>query len=113
VIRDGAGARKRIETAQRLMKSWQYQEAIDELNAAIRMAPDFATAYNERGFAWFKLSEYARAIADLDSAIRLNPKYANAYHIRGVVREAQGDHAGAEMDIRREKLLRLALISTR
>ena len=100
-----AAAPERIETARKLIQTSQYREAIEELNRAIRTAPQAAKAYNVRGFAWLKLHDYDRAISDLDTAIRLNPKYANAYHIRGVVRNLQGDHAGAETDLRREKEL--------
>ena len=78
-------------TAQDLWRSglrsiYARQEAkgIDELNEAIRLKPDFAQAFNARGFAWLLLREYPKAIADFDAALRISPNYANALHNRSV-----------------------------
>ena len=42
--------------------------------AAIRLAPKYALAYNNRGAAWNRKKDYAKAIADFNEALRLNPK---------------------------------------
>ena len=73
-----------------LSAAGRYREAIVELTEALRLAPDFALAFNARGFARFKLHDWAGAIKDLDQAILLNPKYANAYRIRAVARKSMG-----------------------
>lgn len=80
----------------------RYVEAITDLTEAIRLAPGSATAYNARGFAWFKLGQSRRALDDLDRAIELNSNYLNAYHNRAAVRRAIGDLSGAKADRRRE-----------
>ena len=97
------GARAHAEAARRLIKAFQFREAIAELDTAIQLDSGFAQAYNARGFAWFKLSDFERALRDLDTAIRLKPDYGNAIHNRGVVRKATGDSAGAEADRLREE----------
>jgi hypothetical protein len=83
----------------------RYREAVAELTEAIRLAPDFAMAFNARGFAMFKLHEPANAIEDLDHAILLDPGYANAYRIRAVAKDSIGDAAGAAVDFEKSRQL--------
>jgi hypothetical protein len=90
---------------RQLTKTGRYQEAIVELTEAIRIAPDFALAFNARGFALVMLHDWTRAIADLDQAIRLNPSYGDAYHIRAIARKSIGDVAGAAADLKRSQQL--------
>lgn len=90
---------------RQLSKSGRYLEAIVELTEAIRIAPDFALAFNARGFALVMLHESARAIADLNKAILLNPTYGNAYLIRAIARRTIGDAPGAAADLERSQQL--------
>jgi tetratricopeptide (TPR) repeat protein len=60
-----------------------YDRAIDDFSAAIRLDPNYGIAYSNRGRAWTVLLELDRAIADFNEAIRINPKHANAYFNRG------------------------------
>ena len=55
-----------------------YKGAITDYTQAIRLNPDYADAYNNRGNAKSNLSQHFAAIADYDIAIRLNPDYATA-----------------------------------
>jgi hypothetical protein len=90
---------------RQLTKAGQYREAIAELTEAIRVAPDFARAYNARGYALALLRDWAAAIADLDQAIRLNPSYENAFALRSMARKAVGDALGAAADLKRSQQL--------
>jgi hypothetical protein len=86
---------------RQLTAAGRYREAIAELTEALRIAPDFALAWNARGFAFVMLRDWGRALRDLDQAILLNPGYRDAYHIRAIARKASGDLAGAAADLKR------------
>ena len=74
-------------------------EAIEYLNEAIRLKPDYAEAYYYRGGAYCILGQCQRAIQDLDTAIRLKPGYAAAYNIRGFAYSILGQHQRAIQDL--------------
>jgi tetratricopeptide (TPR) repeat protein len=67
-------------------------------NEAIRLKPDDADAFNNRGNARSDQGDLAGAIKDYNKAIRLKPDYADAFTNRGVARNVQGDLAGAIKD---------------
>lgn len=49
------------------------KKAIEYLNNAIKLKPDYAKAYYSRGDAYKNLGQYQRAIKDYNKAIRLKP----------------------------------------
>ncbi|MEE8223247.1 MAG: tetratricopeptide repeat protein, partial [Alphaproteobacteria bacterium] len=55
-----------------------YDRAIAEYDQAIKLKPDYAKAYYNRGVAYMSKGLYDRAIEDYDTAIRLRPDYAKA-----------------------------------
>jgi tetratricopeptide (TPR) repeat protein len=59
------------------------QKAIEYLNNAIKLQPDLAEAYINRGVAYYDLGQYQRAIKDYSKAISLQPNAADAYNNRG------------------------------
>jgi tetratricopeptide (TPR) repeat protein len=97
----------------------QYDRAIEDFDQAIRLNPNDALAFNNRGHAYsskgvtscrpvslppcaLAIAQYDRAIEDFDQAIRLSPTYAVAawaYSERGTVKSAKGDFAGAAADL--------------
>jgi tetratricopeptide (TPR) repeat protein len=74
------------------------QKAIEYLNEAIRLNPNYAMAYNNRGAAYINLGQHQRAIEDYNNAIRLKPDYANAYNNRGAAYINLGQHHRAIED---------------
>lgn len=57
-----------------------------------------ATAYVDRGQAYFGKGEYDRSIADFNSAIRIAPNSGLYYNARGYAYEAKGDRQRALAD---------------
>ena len=58
--------------------------SIQKYDETIRLDPQNAAAYHDRGYACYKLGEYDRAIEDYTEAIRLNPQEATTHFPRGV-----------------------------
>ncbi len=58
-------------------------KAIEDCNEAIRIKPNYALAFFNRGNASFAIGQYDRAIEDYDQSIRLNSNDANAFSNRG------------------------------
>lgn len=75
------------------------QEAVKDMDLALKAQPDHVTALNNRGFAYEQLGRYDEALADLDRAISINPDHAFAHNNRGLVKVRTGDMAGARQDI--------------
>ena len=59
------------------------QYKIDNYTKCLRIDPDNATAYYNRGNAYCDLGNYNDGIADFSKAIRIDPNYTNAYYNRG------------------------------
>jgi tetratricopeptide (TPR) repeat protein len=57
-------------------------QAIKDLDEAIRLNPNSAEAFFVRGDVYFKKGSYDRAIADYDGASWLNPDHVGAYEGR-------------------------------
>jgi tetratricopeptide (TPR) repeat protein len=95
-----AGTRTTVEAEDYLRRgeaaaaSRDFDQAIADYNTAIRLRPDYAEAYNDRGHAYhWKGGNFDRAIADFTRAIELRPNYPTAYNNRGVVYLSSGHAA--------------------
>jgi tetratricopeptide (TPR) repeat protein len=69
--------------ASSLAEENKINEVIYHCNAAIRLSPYYADAYNNRGNAYAKLGQNQRSIEDYNKAIALKSGYADAYNNRG------------------------------
>jgi tetratricopeptide (TPR) repeat protein len=67
------------------------QKAIEYLNEAIRLKPDYEVAYFHRGNIHLNLKQNQLAIKDYDEAILLNPRYVPAYRQRGYLYISTGN----------------------
>ena len=79
----------------------QYKRAIQDYAEAIRLDPQNASAYNNRGSAYDDLGQYERAIQDYDEAIRLDPQYADAYANRAIAHTILGEEVAAQKNLAR------------
>ena len=75
-----------------------HDKAIADFNEAIRLDPENAEAYVDRGMAWQAKGDFDKAIADFDAAIRLDPEDARRYVDRGMAWAAKGHFEQAIAD---------------
>jgi tetratricopeptide (TPR) repeat protein len=79
-------------------KSTNPKKVIEYLGNAIKLEPDYATAYIVRGIAYNALGQYQQAIEDYNEAIRLKPGNTFAYIGRGNAYDKLGQHQRAIED---------------
>lgn len=82
-----------------------FDKAIADYNAALKLDPEYAPSYNGRCAAFNAKGNAALAIADCDQAIQIDPKFAWAYNNRSIAKRAKGDSAGADADIAKAREL--------
>jgi tetratricopeptide (TPR) repeat protein len=89
-------------TAQQWFERGFLTEDLDEQvrfnSQAIRLKPEYAMAFYNRGVARQDKGDLEGALQDYNEAIRLNPNHAEALVNRGNVHADQGDLAGALKD---------------
>lgn len=73
-------------------------QAIADLTEVIKLKPDLAVAYYDRGLLYGDKRQYDQAIADYDKAIRFKPDLAEPYNNRGVTYAKQGQYDRAISD---------------
>ena len=81
-------------------------KAIADFTMTIRLIPDFAAVYNDRGTVYRRKKQYEKAIEDFTEAIRADRKNAVAYHNRGLTWGVQGQFSLAIDDF--SEAIRLA-----
>ena len=81
-----------------LLQERDLKSSISAYTEAIRLKPDYAEAYNNRGNVKAALGRHEEAIADYNEAIRLKPDLALAYNNRGTAKGPLGRHEEAIAD---------------
>ena len=71
-----------------LLQDKDPEGGVSAYDQVLRLTPDSAEAYTNRGIARTALERYDDAIADHNEAIRLKPDYAKAYTNRGSAKAA-------------------------
>lgn len=77
-------AEEHFSAGVQLQNQDRWEEAIAEYDEAIRLDPQNADVYSNRGFAYFKLDQFEQAILDYGEAIRLDPRNPMVYATRAV-----------------------------
>ena len=80
-------------------RTYNYDEAIADLNKAIKLYPDFAFAYYNRANLLAISGELPEAFEDYSRAIALNPYFAEAYYNRGLIQIFMKDTRKGCLDI--------------
>jgi tetratricopeptide (TPR) repeat protein len=91
VARQGTGAKE--------------DDMLADLNEAIRLNPQLAVAFEQRGYIAYGRKEYDKSLADLNEAIRLDPETRWPYHVRGWIWYRKKDYDKALADY--EQALRI------
>jgi len=93
-------AKPYYEKGIRNLNANNYNQAILDFTEAIRINPNYAEAYNKRGFTYSYLGNVNiyNAIADFTQAIRINPDYEEAYTNRIWFYVGIGDYKNALAD---------------
>jgi tetratricopeptide (TPR) repeat protein len=86
--------------AQIYFRNGDYDRAIADFSAFIRLNPNSVAAFNERGLSYAKKGDYDRAIADYSEAIRLDRGSVLPYSNRGSAYEKKGELDKALADFR-------------
>jgi tetratricopeptide (TPR) repeat protein len=79
--------------------SQEFDKAIADYTAAIRLDAERATLYVQRGRAFFAKGAYDKVVADCDQAIRLDPKSPWGYLLRAQASDAKEEYARAKSDL--------------
>ncbi len=72
-------------------KAGDFGKALANLNEAIRLNPNSAVAYYDRGLTYSKIGDIDQGIANYDDAIQLDPNYVVAFTNRGILYRRKGD----------------------
>jgi tetratricopeptide (TPR) repeat protein len=76
-----------------------FQQAIKDLNQAIKLNPKLARAYTNRGNIYNAMNTNDLAIADYDTAINIDPNDFLPFINRGVVYKSMGEIERSKSDI--------------
>jgi len=82
-------------------KRGQFDKAIEDLNKAIVLYPDYSDAYSNRGIIYSKVGLLDSAIESFNQAVALKPNAADGYSNRGVAYAMTGQYDKALEDYNR------------
>jgi tetratricopeptide (TPR) repeat protein len=94
-------AQEWLAKVQALWDGLEYRDAklaIDYINEAIRLVPDYPLYHFFRGNANYYWRQYPPALRDYSRAIELEPRYAEAFNNRGNVHYREENYARATAD---------------
>jgi tetratricopeptide (TPR) repeat protein len=78
-LRVPEGASREFDKASKLMAKQEWQKAIDPLNKALALYPDYAEAYTNLGVVYARLGDSQKERESLQKAIAANDHFAPAF----------------------------------
>jgi tetratricopeptide (TPR) repeat protein len=93
------GAAEHANKGVNLAQTGAYDEAIAEFTKAIKLSPDDARIYDDRGRVYHKMNRFPEAIEDFSKAIKIAPKDYAGYSERGAVQVTQNQMEAALADL--------------
>ena len=82
-----------------LWEGGKAEKALSAYDTAIRIKPDYAEVYNNRGVQRVLCEKFDAAIVDFTEAIRIKPDYVEAYVNRGIAKTGLGRIDEAQSDL--------------
>lgn len=79
-----------MDAAADYIRHEEYDRAVAALDEAIRLAPDYAEAFNRRATAHFRAGDHAASMADIAQTLKREPRHFGALSGLGMVQLAQG-----------------------
>ena len=76
-----------------------YPQALAFYDAAIKLDPQLAEAYNNRGIIKYELGQFAAAVEDYTKALKLKSNFVDAYNNRGNAYAALSQFQKAKQDL--------------
>ena len=95
----GGGAVEHANKGVKLAQTGAYEEAIVEFTTAIKISPNDARIYNDRGRVYHRMNRFPEAIEDFSKAIEIAPKDYAGYSERGAVQVSQNQMEAALADL--------------
>jgi Flp pilus assembly protein TadD len=84
---------------QQLLKRYEFEKAVDELNAAVKLNPDLPRVQYSLGLCYFKLGRTKEATAAFEAQLIQSPKDFSTLYYAAYFREESGDIADAHNKI--------------
>jgi tetratricopeptide (TPR) repeat protein len=99
-------ARNTFDRAFALYNQGDKKAALDNLNQATRINPQFSQAWYSRGFVLGELGNYDEALVSYNRAIQVNREWmqasiGDAYFMRGILQSERENYAAAKVDFDR------------
>src|SRR5690606_6503810 len=91
-------AKKLTQIGRELFEKREFMEDLLNINKALDLDPNYASAYYLRGNIKDNFDDRHGAMKDYNSAIEKNPKFTDAYFARGNVKMKLQDYYGAIAD---------------
>jgi tetratricopeptide (TPR) repeat protein len=91
VSADADAAKEAFQKGKGCFDKGEFDAAIAFFTEAIRLKPDHAEAYCNRGWAYTRKHDLDKALADCSEAIRLDPTLVLAHSVRGWTYGAMGN----------------------
>jgi tetratricopeptide (TPR) repeat protein len=81
-----------VNRAAEYFEKGDYDQALKDLDDAIRLDPEYVPAFKYRGAVYLKRKEFGRAVDDYRKAIRLEPNNAEHFYNRGAAYSGIGEY---------------------
>lgn len=75
-----------MEEAMSRRRVYDFNGALESLNAAIARAPEYPEAWNQRATVYFFQQEYEKSLEDVARALELEPRHFGALAGRAIIR---------------------------